>query len=87
MITGSIVLLMKHIYQTGTKGIMTVERPPILLLSIPIAENDTNNALISLTKPGVTLQPGQRPWERNTRLSVITRHILKDHLSENHEPH
>ena len=75
--TGSFIELRKEI-----AGLMTGERPPDLLLYIPMAEKDTNNALIGFTKPGVTLQPGQHPWERNTRLSVIARQVLKNHLSE-----
>lgn len=75
--TGSFIELRKEI-----AGLMTGERPPDLLLYIPMAEKDTDNALIGLTKPGVTLQPGQHPWERNTRLSVIARQVLKNHLSE-----
>ncbi|WP_319580753.1 PglZ domain-containing protein [uncultured Methanospirillum sp.] len=75
--TGSFIELRKEI-----AGLMTGERPPDLLLYIPMAEKDTNNALIAFTKPGVTLQPGQHPWERNTRLSVMARQVLKNHLSE-----
>jgi hypothetical protein len=63
-------------------GLMTAERPPDLLLYIPMEERKTSNALVAFTKSGVTLQPGQHPWQRNTRLSVIARQVLKDHLSD-----
>ncbi|MBN1167815.1 MAG: hypothetical protein JXA44_11890 [Methanospirillaceae archaeon] len=52
------------------------------MLYVPLAEKDTNIALIGFTKKGVTLRPGQHPWQRNTRLSVIAWQILKDYLSE-----
>ncbi|NLW77693.1 MAG: PglZ domain-containing protein [Methanomicrobiales archaeon] len=62
--------------------LMTGEKPPDLLLYIPLAEKDTHNALVGFTKAGVTLQPGQHPWQRNTRLSVIARQVLKEYLSD-----
>lgn len=75
--TNSFIELRKEI-----SDLMTGEHPPDLLLYIPVAEKNSQNALVGFTKAGVTLQPGQHPWQRNTRLSVIARHVLKEHLSE-----
>lgn len=47
-----------------------------------MTEKDTTNTLVGFTKSGITIQPGQHPWQQNTCLSVIARLVLKDHLSE-----
>ena len=54
---------------------------PRLLVYAPIAEEATDDALIELISLGVTLKPGQNPWQRNTRLAVIARNALTTTLS------
>jgi len=53
------------------------EAPPSLLVYVPLAEEDTHNALAELTRTGVVIKPGQSPWQRNTRLSVIAKNALE----------
>ncbi|WIG59036.1 MAG: hypothetical protein OJF49_001783 [Ktedonobacterales bacterium] len=60
------------------------EQPPRLVVYVPLAEDDTHDALIELTAAGVVLKPGQQPWQRNTRLSVIAKAALKDVLGVEH---
>lgn len=57
--------------------------PPKLLIYVPLAEEETLDALAAETSAGVVLKPGQHPWLRNTRLSVIARHALKPVIGEN----
>lgn len=54
------------------------EEPPGLLVYVPLAEENTQDALVELTAAGAVLKSGQQPWQRNTRLSVVTRAALKD---------
>lgn len=54
------------------------EEPPRLLVYVPLAEDATQDALVELTAAGAVIKPGQQPWQRNTRLSVVTRAALKD---------
>src|SRR5579859_5578793 len=56
------------------------EEPPRLVVYVPVSEEDSQDALIELTAAGVVLKPGQQPWQRNTRLSVIAKAALKDAL-------
>jgi hypothetical protein len=49
------------------------EEPPRLLIYVPMASRDTQNALIEYILAGVQLEPGLHPPERNTRLAVIAR--------------
>ncbi|HEY7420358.1 MAG TPA: PglZ domain-containing protein [Ktedonobacteraceae bacterium] len=56
------------------------ESSPRLVAYIPLAEEDTHNALIELICAGELLKPGQ-PGNRNTRLSVIASAALRDMLS------
>ncbi|HEU4782647.1 MAG TPA: PglZ domain-containing protein [Ktedonobacterales bacterium] len=56
------------------------EEPPRLVVYAPLAEEATEDALIELTAAGVVLKPGQQPWQRNTRLSVLAKAALKDVL-------
>jgi hypothetical protein len=62
--------------------LMVNERPPNLLLYIPMEEKATENALVGFTKTGVVMKPGQSPWQRNTRLAVLARQVLKGTLNE-----
>lgn len=50
---------------------------PRLVVYVPMAENQTHGALTELATLGTVLQPGQQPWQRNTRLSVIARAALR----------
>ncbi|MEW6425914.1 MAG: PglZ domain-containing protein [Bacillota bacterium] len=56
--------------------------PPSLIIYVPMAEEDTQQALVEFTRAGVVLKPGQQPWQRNTRLSVIARHALRPIIGE-----
>jgi len=58
--------------------LMTREEPPDLLIYVPLAEEETENALIAYTSAGIVLKPHQTPWQRNTRLGVIANQALKD---------
>lgn len=55
---------------------------PRLVVYVPLSEDATQDALVELTAAGVVLKPGQQPWQRNTRLSVVTRAALKNAWSE-----
>lgn len=57
------------------------EEPPRLLVYVPLAEEATRDALIELTAMGTAVKPGQQPWQRNTKLAVVTRSALKETLS------
>ncbi len=56
------------------------EEPPRLLIYVPMASRDTQNALIEYDLAGVQLEPGLHPPERNTRLAVIARRALENLL-------
>ncbi|MCR4398828.1 MAG: PglZ domain-containing protein [Firmicutes bacterium] len=58
------------------------EGPPQLIVYVPMAEEGSNDALVELTAAGVVMKPGQNPWQRNTRLSVVARGALKSVLGE-----
>lgn len=62
--------------------LMVDEKPPKLLVYVPLPEEKTDHALVAFTKAGTVLKPGQHPWQRNTRLSVIARQVLKEHLDQ-----
>jgi hypothetical protein len=53
------------------------EEPPRLLIYVPLASRDTQNALVEYILAGVQLEPGLHPPERNTRLAVIARRALE----------
>lgn len=57
-----------------------VEEPPRLLIYVPMASRDTQNALIEYILAGVQLEPGLHPPERNTRLAMIARRALENLL-------
>ena len=54
---------------------------PKLLLYVPMAADDTSNALLEFTAAGTTLAPGL-PGERNTRLAVVTRRAFQSVMPE-----
>jgi hypothetical protein len=56
--------------------------PPRLVVYVPMREEESQYALVELTVSGVVVKPGQSPWQRNTRLSVIARNALKPILGE-----
>lgn len=51
--------------------------PPRLLIYAPIAQEDSQHGLLEYIRAGVTLQPGEQPLERNTRLALIAQNALK----------
>ncbi len=62
--------------------LMTREEPPDLVIYVPLAEEETENALIAYTSAGIVLKPHQTPWQRNTRLGVIANQALKDLIDD-----
>src|ERR1700728_2526495 len=58
------------------------ERPPRLVVYVPIERTETASALIELDCAGVIMQPRQQPPACNTRLSVVARNALKLILGE-----
>lgn len=56
--------------------------PPRLLVYVPLAQMNTENALVEVEAYGVILKPGQQPPERNTNLAYIARHALLPILAE-----
>jgi len=54
------------------------ETPPHLVIYVPLAEEDTQHALIELSAAGVVLKPGHAARPRNTRLSVVAKGALRD---------
>src|ERR1039457_4333164 len=58
------------------------ERPPRLVVYVPIERTETASALIELDCAGVIMQPRQQPPACNTRLSVIARNSLTPILGE-----
>ncbi len=59
------------------------DSPPRLLVYVPKAEEETDDALVELTAPGVVLQPGAT-ITRNTRLSVVAKSALRPVLGAGH---
>jgi PglZ domain len=57
-------------------------QPPRLVVYVPIAQTETDSALIELDCAGATMQPGQQPPACNTRLAVVARNALKPILGE-----
>lgn len=55
---------------------------PNLLVYVPLAQAATGHALAEIVAAGVVLQPGQQPWQRNTRLDVVARAALRPVLGE-----
>lgn len=58
------------------------EEPPQLVIYVPEEQANTYHALIELEVAGVVIQPGEQPPQRNTRLSIVARNILKTVLGE-----
>ena len=51
--------------------------PPRLVVYVPKGEEETHDALVELTGPGVVMKPRQQPRNRNTRLSVVAKTALR----------
>ncbi|GAP06026.1 protein containing PglZ domain [Anaerolinea thermolimosa] len=75
------------------KGFMALRReleqvwgtfePPQLLIYVPTSEDFSNHALVEYTTAGVTVQPGEQPVERNSRLAIVARQALNGILPAN----
>ncbi len=59
-------------------ALMEQDEPPRLVVYIPLAEEDTQHALIELSGAGVILKPGNPARPCNTRLSVVAKGALRD---------
>jgi hypothetical protein len=57
-------------------------QPPRLVVYVPMAQGDTNSALIELEAAGVVMRPGQQPPNRNTKLAVVARNALRPILGD-----
>ena len=58
------------------------EEPPRLIVYVPKSRDECENALIELEACGITIQPGQQPPSRNTRLTVVARNALKGIMAD-----
>jgi hypothetical protein len=58
------------------------ERPPRLVVYVPIERTETASALIELDCAGAVMQPRQQPPACNTRLSVVARNSMLPILGE-----
>ncbi len=58
------------------------DSPPRLVVYVPQAEEDTHNALVELTGPGVVMKPGQHSVNLNTRLAVVAKRALRPVLGD-----
>jgi hypothetical protein len=56
--------------------------PPRLVVYVPEAEEDTHNALVEFTQPGVVMKPGQHSVNLNTRLAVVAKRALRPVLGD-----
>jgi hypothetical protein len=56
--------------------------PPHLLVYVPLAEEQTHDALIELAATAAILKPGQGSAQRNTRLAVVARRALRPVLGD-----
>lgn len=55
---------------------------PKILVYVPVARDDTSQALAEIESCGVVMRPGIQPPERNTALSYLARHALLPHISQ-----
>lgn len=53
--------------------LMGQEHPPELVVYVPMAEEESLDALAELVVAGVVMRPGQSPWQRNTRPSIVAK--------------
>lgn len=59
-------------------ALLEQDEPPCLVVYVPLAEEDTQHALVELSVAGVVLKPGHPARPRNTRLSVVAKGALRD---------
>ena len=59
-----------------------MDSPPRLVVYVPEPEEDTHNALIELTEPGMVMKPGQHSVNLNTRLPVVAKRALRPVLGD-----
>ena len=69
-------------WEIDQKHLMDGEQPSRLVVYVPMAQDQTDHALVELEAAGVIMQPGQQPPARNTRLAVVARNALKGILGE-----
>ncbi|MEK6799670.1 MAG: PglZ domain-containing protein [Planctomycetota bacterium] len=69
-------------WRIDQKKLMDGEEPPRLVVYVPMAQDQTDHALIELEAAGVVMQPGQQPPMRNTRLAIVARNALKGVLGD-----
>ncbi len=69
-------------WEIDQKRLMDDEEPPRLVVYVPMAQDQTDHALIELEAAGVVMQPGQQPPFRNTRLAVVARNALRGILGD-----
>ncbi|MDW8403769.1 PglZ domain-containing protein [Chloroflexus sp.] len=69
---------LRHAIDDLLKG----DDPPRLLVYVPLAEEDTHDALSELAATAAILKPGQGSTQRNTRLSVVARRALRPVLGD-----
>jgi hypothetical protein len=69
-------------WEIDQRQLMGGEQPPRLVVYVPLAQDETHQALAELEAAGVVMQPGQQPPARNTRLGVIARNALKSILGD-----
>ncbi|MGV8119619.1 MAG: PglZ domain-containing protein [Candidatus Xenobiia bacterium LiM19] len=62
--------------------LMSADEPPSCIIYVPMSEEKTEDALVCYTVFSSVLKPGQNPWQKNTRLSVIARSALKQDMDE-----
>ena len=65
---------------------LQVDRPPRLVVYVPLGKEQTDDALVELTAAGVELRPGYPAHERNTRLAVVARAALRHLPAETVQP-
>ncbi len=58
------------------------DSPPRLVVYVPLHEEETHNALVELTEPGVVMRPGSYSSKRNTRLAAVARAALSPILGK-----
>lgn len=59
-------------------ALLEQDESPRLVIYVPLAEEETQHALVELSAAGVVLKPGHAARTRNTRLSVVAKGALRD---------
>ena len=63
-------------------SLMNDHQPPRLVVYVPMDAAKTDHALVELEAAGVSMQPGQQPPNRNTRLAIVARNALRPILGD-----